>query len=373
MASTVFYRKFKNMDVRGICHVWNKSCYAKIKGKTIHGSQFKQLVTSKLFFEPELLVVAVEPFEEPDPNGLFDGQIVGFVHGGFAPNQEMNGCDRSAGYVAMLVSEEREDQQEILVRLLCEMEKIFFQMGIRTVYVGAVYPNAPFYTNEIFDSEQNGIAENDPYLPQILLRNQYIAVKRYRTLTFALRNITPLNFSQRILATNVDLITPDKYSIRNVALSFGAAPSGNTGLPIEPIPRDWWGICARPDMEWNHFVLRKRNTQELVAWVGIRELSPEGEEKLLCLHNLFVKPEFRNCGYAKLLLRQVLNKLQIKFQSCQVKLMVPEENAYALQTFTGLRFETTSTGNVYRRELPADFPETCQTNRMSEIETELHA
>lgn len=372
MAAKVFYRTFKNMDVSGLCRVWNQSWYAKGKDETVHNIQFDRFVTSKLFFEPEHLVVAVERFEEPDPNGLLDGRIVGFVHGGFAPNKERNGCDKSAGYIAMLVAEQREDQQEILVRLLYEMEKIFFQMGIRTIYVGTVYPNAPFYTNDIFNSEQIGIAENDPFLPQILLRNQYIAAKRYRALMFVLHNIMPLNFTQRVLATNVDLVTPDKYSLRN-SQPFAVPVEGNAQLSVEPIPRDWWEICARPDMEWNHFILRSRTTQEAIAWVGIRELSSEGDEKNLCLHNLYVRPDSRNKGYAKLLLTQVLNKLQIKFQSCQVKLMVPEDNTFALRTFSDLRFETTSTGNVYRRELPADFPETFQVNRTSEIGTEFHA
>ncbi|MCR5165300.1 MAG: GNAT family N-acetyltransferase [Thermoguttaceae bacterium] len=372
MAAKVFYRTFKNMDVCGLCRVWNQSWYAKGKDETIHHVQFNKFVTSKLLFEPDHLVVAVERLEEPDSDGLFDGRIVGFVHGGFAPNKERNGCDKSAGYIAMLVAEPREDQQEILVRLLYEMEKIFFQMGIRTIYAGAVYPNAPFYTNDIFNSEQIGIAENDPFLPQILLRNQYIAAKRYRTLMFCLHNITPLNFTQRVLASNVDLVTPNKYSLRN-SQPFGGPAAGNAQLPVKPIPRDWWEICARPDMEWNHFILRSRATQESIAWVGIRELPSEGEEKLLGLHDLYVRPDFRNMGYAKLLLTQVLNKLQIKFQSCQVKLMVPEDNIFALRTFSDLRFETTATGNVYRRELPVDFPETFQASRMSEIGMEFHA
>ena len=363
MAATIFYRTFWNMDVYGLCRAWNRSWYAKTNGEKVHEDVFDRFIASKLFFEPEHLVVAVDPSEESDPNGPFDGRIVGFVHGGFAPNKEKNGCDKSVGYIAMLVSEEREDQQEILVRLLYEMEKIFFQMGIRTVFVGAVYPNAPFYTEEFFGCEQSGIAENDPILPQILLRNQYIAVERYRTLTFLLRSIVPLNFSQRILASSVNLVTPDKYSLRNNSASSASESAGNARLPVEPIPRDWWEMCAHPDMEWNHFVLRDQNTQESIAWVGIRELSHEGDEILLGLHHLYVRPESRNKGYAKLLLTQVLNKLQLRFHSCQVRILVPEVNIYALRTFAGLHFETTSTGNVYRRELPADFPETFQSDR----------
>lgn len=373
MAATIFYRTFRNMDVCGLCNVWNRSWYAKNKGETIQEAQFDKFVTSKLFFEPELLIVAVEPFEEPDPKGLFDGRIVGFVHGGFAPNQEKNGCDKSAGYIAMLVTEEREDQQEILVRLLYEMEKKFFQMGIRTVFVGAVYPNAPFYTEEFLGCEQNGIAENDPFLPQILLRNQYIAVERYRALTFILRNIIPLNFSQRMLASSVDLVTPEKYSLRNNAPSMTPDAAENARLLAESIPRDWWEICTHPNLEWCHFILKDQKTQESIAWVGVRELSCKENAPVLGLHHLYVKPQSRNQGYAKLLLTQVLNKLQIKFHSCQVRLLVPEVNIFALRTFAGLHFETTSTGNVYRRELPADFPETFQTNRKSEIETEFHA
>ena len=368
MSREIFYRTFKNMDGPGLCQVWNRSCYADIKGKTLRADSFELFVASNLFFDPAHLVVAVESPEEPDPNGLFDGRIIGFVHGGFGPNQEMNGCDKSVGYIAMLIVENREDQQEVRARLLYEMEKIFFQMGIRTVIVGAVYPNAPFYTEEIFGWEQNGILENDPFLPQILLMNHYIAVERYRTLTFVLRNITPLNFSQRMLARNVELVTPANYSSPN-----NMAPTAPEASPTSPIPRDWWEICAHPTLEWNLFVLRDLQTREPIAWVGVRELSRGDVAHLLDLHHLYVKPQFRNHGYAKLLLTQVLNKLQRLFNPCQVELLVSERNTSAIQMFTGLHFETTSTGNVYRRELPEDFPETFQMDRSQEKGTEIHA
>ena len=147
----------------------------------------------------------------------------------------------------------------------------------------------------------------------------------------------------------------------------------NACSTASPIPRDWWEMCAHPNMEWNHFILKDRNSREPIAWVGIRELTSEGDEVVLGLHHLYVRPDSRNQGYAKFLLTQVLNKLQLKFHSCQVKLLVPEVNIFALRTFAGLHFETTSTGNVYRRELPEDFPETFQTEQSLEKGTEVYA
>ena len=89
MAANIFYRTFKNMDGPGICSVWNQSCYADIRGEKVRDDSFDQFVASKLFFDPSLLVVAVEKPQEPDPRGISDGRVVGFNHGGFGPNQEM--------------------------------------------------------------------------------------------------------------------------------------------------------------------------------------------------------------------------------------------------------------------------------------------
>ena len=83
MPAKIFYRTFKNMDGPGLCHLWNQSWYAEVRGETVRDDSFDQFIASKLIFEPKHLVVAVEPPDQPDGRGLSDGRIVGFVHGGF--------------------------------------------------------------------------------------------------------------------------------------------------------------------------------------------------------------------------------------------------------------------------------------------------
>jgi len=367
MADTIFYRTFKNMDGAGLCRVWNRSWYVNVWGEAVDEHSFDQFIASKLIFNPAHLVVAVEPLETPDPTGLADGRIVGFVHGGFGPNQEMNGCDKSVGYIAMLVVEQREDAQKIRARLLYEMEKVFFRLGIRRVFAGAVYPNAPFYTGRLFGCEPTGVLENDPFLPQILLKNHYIAVERHHILTFLLCDRLPLNFSQRVLAQSVELITPDEHLLRSDS-AFLASETGKKVRPsAELIPQDWWDVCAHSNVQWSRFVMLDRATREPIAWVGVRVMTRSEKMTLLGLHHLYVKPQFRNNGFAKLLLTQVLNLLQMEFHSCRAELLVPEVNTSALQTFAGLHFTITSTGNVYQRDLPEDFLETDESEKEREM------
>ena len=374
MSAEIFYRTFKNMDGAGLCKLWNKSCYESIRGEKVDIDSFDTFVASKLYFDPSYLVVAVEKRDEPDPNGLSDGRIVGFVHGGFGPNQEMNGCDRSVGYIAMLIVEKREDQQQIYTRLLYEMEKIFFRMGIRTVYAGAVYPNAPFYMGRAFGCEQNGILENDPFLPQILLKNKYIAVDRHHILTFILRNTILLNFKQGILISQkVRMVSQDDRSLQNNQANRPA-----NSRTLAPISRDWWEACAHSDNaaimdNCDRFILVDRHTYEPIAWVGTSFIKREDQIPFLDMYHLYVKPQYRHNGYARLLLTLVLNKFQKEYRTCQVELLVSETNTSAFRMFTGFHFEITSTGNVYRRELPADFPETFQLDRSLEKGTEVHA
>lgn len=388
------------MDSRALEDVWNRSGYAGFFGDRMKKDSFDRFVFSKLYFNPEHLIVAVErPSDFQDPSGLTDGKPIGFVHGGFRPNQEGTGPDLAAGFIAMLVVEDRKDQDEIRTRLLLEIEKVFARLGIRRVYAGAVYPNAPFYCGLLYGCELNGILENDPFLPKILLKNHYISIERHHILRFALSSRIPMAFAQSILARSVDFFTPDESAGHRspplsgptmpadrpvpaagqpgFAPSQPAAPFANPSAAVtcpEPfaglqksvpdfVEPDWWELCSHVQMQWNRFFLIQKGTRTPIAWVGARILNRAEDVTQMGLHHLYVKEEFRKQGYAKLLLTLVLNQLQANYKKLTIDLQVPEENTFALQTFLRMKFEIASTGNVFRRDLPEEFLSEMKTVR----------
>ncbi|MBQ2821346.1 MAG: hypothetical protein IJF17_07155 [Thermoguttaceae bacterium] len=343
--NNIFYRPFLNMDSRALAKVWNESSYLSLYGHEISENKFDELVLSNLFFDPRHLIVAVDPTSRAVPShsaavntafSLSDGEIIGFVHGGFGPNKTGTGPDQSVGYIAQLVVKNRDDQDEIREKLLHEMEKTFAQMGISHIYAGSVYPNAPFYSSVIQGCELNGILEKDPHLPKLLTQNGYVLVGTHHIFRFRVRRRIELDFYDELrIQDELDLIYPDQYETDDYE---------------HLIQTTCWENCFYSQMWQKRFILVERATRTPIAWVGIRRLKETFASSHFGLHQLFVKEEHRQKGNAKLLLKLVLNEIQRQYPNPTVELQIPAVNLPALHTFSGLDFNLTSTGNVYARK-----------------------
>lgn len=340
MGNRIHYRSFRNLDRGGIVSVWNRSDYIGKWFDPIDVSRFEQNVLSKPFFDSRFFIVAVEEAEDEE-NSVSknpetysgcpsDGRIIGFIHGGFHPDETGIHADYSQGIVAMLVVEPREDQNEIRLELLSGLEKKFAQCDAREIFAGAIYPNAPFYFGLLYGSELCGIQEADPHLPVLLRSRQYTAVQRCHMFRIELRNYrTVMSFPQILLRRRFNLQVTQNAS------------SG-----------EWWEACTLTTTEWTRYSLVEKATQKQVAWLGVRRLPPimECADRFGFL-NLFVCEQYRHQGLAQLLLMLVLEELSVKFAGAVAELQIPEGNTRAMNTFLKMNFKNYSTGVVFHRNL----------------------
>ncbi|MDO4630023.1 MAG: GNAT family N-acetyltransferase [Planctomycetia bacterium] len=338
----IFYRQFKNMDVPQLCKVWNQSGYAGTWGRTFDFLSFDLFVTDNFYFDRRDLIVAVDA--DGDRGKMFgsDGEIIGFIHGGYGPNADRITPNREEGRIAMMAVKEGPWEDEVRERLLLEMEKHFAKMGIQRVYFGTVYPYAPFYAGLLYGCELNGIPENDPKLSTFLPQKGYISVERFHRMRPPVGTEAPrISFKQQMLAKTV---------------TFMKLERGKTFPNWRRTP-DWWEIYSLKNMELSYYALVHRTTKELVARVGLRTLARDAGETLHGLHHLFVTEEYRRKGYARLLLTCLQREVWTLNGKSQVELLVPEKNVNMIELFEHMHFSTVSTGNVYRRDLPDDFLE----------------
>ncbi len=339
---SIFYRQYKNMDTAGVCNVWNQSGYAGSWGNPFAILNFDLFVTGNFYFDPRDLIVAVDPEGNRGANPMRDGEIIGFIHGGYGPNADRATPNREEGHIAMLAVKKGAWEEEVRARLLLEMEKHFAQMGIRRVYFGAVYPYAPFYMGLLSGCELNGIPENDFDLSTFLPKKGYISVERFHRMRLPVKaTLTPLAFNLNTRANKTQIIKSlDK----------------NQSLELQPVP-DLWDRRFNAPMELIDYLLINKQTKQFIARLRLRKLERNAETTLYGIHRLYVLEEFRRQGYAKILLRAVLAELLRQGKNIQVELQVSENNVNMLALSKFMNFDAVSTGNVYRRDLSDDFLE----------------
>lgn len=326
--STILYRPFKNTDVPGIVHVWNQaSLFAGLR-RPIDTLLFDAVVLSKPYFRREDFIVAVD--KDSQTTFSRDGRVIGFIHGGYAPNAAFQDVDYAKGYITMFLGEHGKNQTEIAMRLLQEMEQTFLRQGVRDLYAGAVYPNAPFYMGLLSGGELYGFLESDPLVPYVLQKNQFYAQARYHLFRIALSGY-------RVRMNRSILQMQRQYQIVE---------------NVNPRPDNWWEAWALATFQWRRFELIQRETQEVCATVIVRRLESSIQQEWgtrIGLHHLNVKPEFRHQGIARFFVGNVLQILAregIRFAELQIS----EDNVRAISAFEDLQFERFATGVVYHKE-----------------------
>lgn len=331
--STIQIRPFQNTDVPGIVRVWNQAEQFAGLRRPIDTLLFDAVVLSKPYFRREDFIVAVD--RELDAPFSHDGRVVGFIHGGYAPNTRWNDVDYTKGYIAMFLGEPREDQTEIAMQLLQEMERVFLRQGTRDLYAGAVYPNAPFYLGLLSGGELYGFLESDPLVPYVLQKNRFYSQSRCHLFRIALADY-------RVRMTRFIIQMQRQYQIVE---------------NLNPRPENWWEAWALSTFQWRRFELIHRETHEVCAAVIVRRLENSLQQQWgmrIGLHNLNVKPEYRHQGLARFFVGKVLQILS-REGFAYAELQISENNVAAISAFENLNFERFATGVVYHKE--SEMPE----------------
>ncbi|MDO4549627.1 MAG: GNAT family N-acetyltransferase [Planctomycetia bacterium] len=329
----IVFRPFYNSDLTQIVRLWNEENESVSMRQKVDWLMFNRIVLSKPYFMRNFLWVAVDTSE--NVGFPYDGKIVGFAHGGFSPNENLDGVDMSCGCVAMLVVEKHQDvefRNEIADVLLWNLEEEFRKHGARTITVGAVYPDAPFYQGMYVGGVSAGIHEMDSFTSALMRRNEYLIHKRYVIYYVDLQKYHFLFSRERKQIRG-------SYEVHTVRY---------------PLPETWWEASAMSILDYRRYELHSSQGRKRCAKVFVGKMAIRGMDetrKMLGMYYVQVEKEYRHQGLGFYLVSYLLELLQQQAKYQFVKSVVPKDNDFACKLFDKLASVQKEQSMVYQKNL----------------------
>lgn len=330
--SSIIIRPFRNSDLPGLADIWNRTTEIKGLRRPVDSVIFDQMVVSKPFFVRELFLVAVDTSVGAEfPH---DGKILGFAHGGFSPNADFSGVDKSSGCVAMFIVDEQLEpnfRKALASKLLQTLEETFLRQGTKILTGGAIFPDAPFYVGMYLSGESPGILDDNTFAHAVLKQNGY-------------------HLHQQFHIIYIDL---DCYEARTSRRCEIIEENYRVGINDKPMPSSWWEAAAMATLECKRYELRPNNSSFCCASVMVQKIARDIgcggtiPRKVLGIHRVDVEPAYRQQGMGTFLVRHILRRFKNKLKEAEI--VVPQDNENASGLFLSLEPEVVTSGKVYQK------------------------
>jgi ribosomal protein S18 acetylase RimI-like enzyme len=313
------YRRFRNTDPPGLVEVWNDALTGRGAVRLRNSSALESCALSKLFFDPEGLIVATAA-----------GRLVGFAHAGFGSNAEGSGIDLQAGVTCVLEVHSAHRGQGIGTELLRRSEEYLRTRGARQLYAGAMAPLNPFYLGLYGGSELPGFLASDVGAEAFMTRRGYRVCRTTRVLQRRL-SVPLKTFDARFVS----------YRQRFELCEDAASRLGT-----------WWQYSLFNGAEPRVFSLLDHTSNQYVAKATVWEMegfSSRWNLPAVGVADWLVQPDLRRQGIGKFLLTQVLRRVQEELLEV-VELHIPGDNHPAWKVCQTLGFEQVDIGRMYRKQ-----------------------
>lgn len=316
------YRSFRNSDPPQLSRVWHESNLGPSAAVDFPADVFDLFVLAVPFFDPAGLIIA----ESED-----SGQIVGFIHAGFAPNESESHLDKSQGTFAALVVHPEYRRQKIGTQLVAAAEAYLARSGATQVVAGAGLDKNGFYNGIYGGLQASGFAHssaawNEFFLPLGYQPSDSTAVL-HRDLSSGRDKMSARAIKHR-----------RKTQLQAVEAAYGSS---------------WWWHARFGQLESISFSLKVKSTEELVAAGQIHSLdvfTPRWGIRAVGIHNVFVPDRYRRHGYGEALLYEVGK--QLRQQSIHLmEAQVGTQNQAAVDLFQQVGFEQVQELVTFSKEL----------------------
>jgi ribosomal protein S18 acetylase RimI-like enzyme len=312
------YRTFRNTDPPRLVELWNQ-VFEGPGAVQLPGTSMLELhVLAKPYFDPDGLIFAFD-----------DDRTVGFVHGGFGPNQRESALAMKQGITCLVGVHPGYRRRGIGSELLRRSEGYLRGRGAQELYAGPSPRRNPFYLGLYGGSDSAGALASDTAADPFLVRRGYRPAATFEV--WERRLDAPINLN--------DWRFPGhrrKYEVRIL-------PRGGIGT--------WWRECTEGPLEMVEFRLEEKLTGKVMAvataW-DMETYSQRWHEAAVGIVQIEVQPAVRRQGLAKFLLDQLLRHLQ---DQCFLRTEVntsPDDEA-ASNLFKGLGFQQIDVGHSYMR------------------------
>lgn len=269
---------------------------------------FDSHVLCKPYFDRHGLIVAED-----------DGQIIGFAHAGFGPNEQGSDVDRSIGVICQLQVAHRDERDQIAQELLDACHQYFHRHKTQHIFGGVNSAADPYYQGLVGGSQPNGIAVEDTWLSELLRANNYEAINQHIVL-------------QRQLAGFRPAVDRTQMQIRR---------THHVHCSLDPPSPSWWHACTWGHTERTGFTLQQRQTGSDVASLILWDCEPIASSwgvHATGIAHLDVMTDEDEENTAIFLIGEALRQMQSRGVTL-TEVQVAEQNADSLQLYARLGFE----------------------------------
>lgn len=326
MSTRVYrFRTFLNSDPPHLAEIWRSQPPQRGLMQPVSSQLLEYGVFSKPQFDPAGLILAT-----------LDGLPVGFVHGGFAPNEDGTAIDTSLGTTHMLMLQGTLQEgtsagaAALADDLLAASEQYLRGRGAKVLYGGGIRPLNSFYQGLYGGSEIPGVLHTDRVLTDTCARNGYREIDRVVIMQCDLARFRP-PFSRRV---------------RQIKRTAQWVES------VDPPTASWWDACMWSGLQRDHFELVDKALGKVIARVSFWDVQPLASSWGLStagLLDLFVEYDWRRQGCASHLLREAFRLLRRRGVST-VEVQTMASNEAALAFYRKLGFTEVDHGLVFRKE-----------------------
>ena len=144
------FRPFRNSDPPLLAKIWSRQPPHRGYARDVTAELLDIYVFSKPYFDRNGLIVAED-----------NGEVIGFAHAGFGPDEEMGNFSTDLGVTCMVMADPNVDFETLGPQLLAESESYLKRSGTKVMYGGGMYPLNPFYLGLYGGSESPGVLESD--------------------------------------------------------------------------------------------------------------------------------------------------------------------------------------------------------------------
>ena len=279
----VHFRKFRNQDAPGITQVWNESLSGRGSPRLRHASLLENYVYSKMYFDPQGLIVAVD-----------EDAVVGFVHAGFGPSGNGRALDKNIGVTSLLAVQPSHQRKGVGSELLRLSENHLKESGATFLHACSSWPDEPFYFGIYGGAVFSGLLRSETAGDAFLQKHNYLPSSTKQVWQ---RNLT-----------------------EPLAMVDGRFAALRKRCEVRIRPRagisNWFEECVLGSIELFEFVLEERVTLKTLARILVWEMDGLGYKwpmPAIGIVDMAVEPDLRKQGMGKFLLFQMLRYLQEQF------------------------------------------------------------
>lgn len=276
-------------------------------------TDWELLVLGKPYFDREGFLVAED-----------SGQIVGFSHAGFGPNESGDDLDVRKGLVCLTRVLPEHVESDLPLDLIRAATDYLKRRGAIEIYAGACFPYVPFYLGVYGGSRIPGIPVEDRAFSDWVETSGFQQRDRIRVCQLPLQGFR--------VPVNRDLMRLRRqYQVSSL---------------VDPRPSTWWEHCTYGLAETFGFQLSERGSDNAIGQVMFWEIHPLSSEwgvRTIGMCDLWIRPELRRQGLARFLVGQALTQLTNQgIARCEVQLR--ESDAAMMALVQSLEFSQISAG-----------------------------